>query len=32
EHGEVCPANWQAGGDTIVPDVEGSKEYFAKKK
>ncbi|HOS63958.1 MAG TPA: peroxiredoxin, partial [Candidatus Latescibacteria bacterium] len=32
EHGEVCPANWQPGGDTIVPDVEGSKEYFAKKK
>ncbi len=32
EHGEVCPANWQPGGDTIIPDVEGSKEYFAKKK
>ncbi len=32
EHGEVCPANWQPGGDTIVPDVEGSKEYFAKMK
>ena len=31
EHGEVCPANWTPGGDTIVPDVERSKEYFHKQ-
>ncbi len=30
EHGEVCPANWQEGGDTMKPDPEGSKEYFEK--
>ena len=30
EHGEVCPAQWQEGGDTIKPDVKKSKEYFNK--
>ncbi|RME88376.1 MAG: peroxiredoxin [Candidatus Hydrogenedentota bacterium] len=30
EHGEVCPAGWKPGDDTIVPDVEKSKEYFHK--
>lgn len=30
EHGEVCPANWEPGGDTMVPDPEKSKEYFQK--
>ena len=30
KHGEVCPANWHEGGDTIKPDVEASKEYFSK--
>ncbi len=29
EHGEVCPANWKPGEDTIKPDPEGSKKYFA---
>jgi peroxiredoxin (alkyl hydroperoxide reductase subunit C) len=29
EHGEVCPANWQAGSKTIKPDVKQSKEYFS---
>jgi len=29
-HGEVCPANWDEGADTIKPDVKGSKEYFHK--
>ncbi|CAO0799395.1 unnamed protein product [Mucor circinelloides] len=29
EHGEVCPANWQAGAKTIKPDVKQSKEYFS---
>jgi alkyl hydroperoxide reductase subunit AhpC len=28
KHGEVCPANWKPGKDTIKPDVEKSKEYF----
>lgn len=31
EHGEVCPAGWEEGGDTIVPDIEKSKAYFHKK-
>eukprot|EP01012_Entosiphon_sulcatum_P032095 TRINITY_DN40846_c0_g1_i1.p1 TRINITY_DN40846_c0_g1~~TRINITY_DN40846_c0_g1_i1.p1 ORF type:complete len:221 (+),score=35.41 TRINITY_DN40846_c0_g1_i1:26-664(+) len=30
KHGEVCPAGWQPGKDTIKPTVEGSKEYFSK--
>ena len=30
EHGEVCPANWNEGSDTMKADPEGSKEYFAK--
>ena len=30
KHGEVCPANWHEGGDTIKPDVDGSQEYFSK--
>jgi peroxiredoxin (alkyl hydroperoxide reductase subunit C) len=29
QHGEACPANWKPGEDTIVPDPEGSKKYFA---
>lgn len=32
EHGEVCPANWKPGGETITPDVEKSKNYFSKQK
>lgn len=28
--GEVCPANWTPGGETMKADVEGSKEYFKK--
>ena len=28
--GEVCPANWKQGSDTMKPDVKGSKEYFKK--
>ncbi|XP_059588262.1 peroxiredoxin-2 [Alligator mississippiensis] len=31
QHGEVCPADWQPGGDTIKPTVRESKEYFAKQ-
>ncbi|CAN3376075.1 hypothetical protein DIURU_001970 [Diutina rugosa] len=30
KHGEVCPANWQPGADTIKPEVDSSKEYFNK--
>ena len=29
-NGEVCPANWQEGADTMKPDPEGSQEYFSK--
>ncbi|KAK9812691.1 hypothetical protein WJX72_002155 [[Myrmecia] bisecta] len=32
EHGEVCPANWRPGGDSIVPDVAKSQTYFSKQK
>ncbi|MDP3981340.1 MAG: peroxiredoxin [Chlamydiota bacterium] len=30
KHGEVCPANWKPGADTIKPNPQGSKEYFQK--
>lgn len=30
DHGEVCPANWQPGGDTMKPDWQKSKQYFSK--
>merc|ERR1712227_99719 len=30
EYGEVCPANWKPGKDTIKPDVQKSKEFFSK--
>lgn len=29
EHGEVCPAGWEPGEDTMVPDPERSKAYFS---
>ncbi|XP_002733057.1 peroxiredoxin-like [Saccoglossus kowalevskii] len=32
KHGEVCPAGWKPGDDTIKPDVAKSKEYFSKQK
>nr|XP_039260918.1 peroxiredoxin-like [Styela clava] len=28
EHGEVCPAGWKPGAETIEPDIKRSKEYF----
>lgn len=28
EHGEVCPANWQPGEDTIKPERNASQKYF----
>ncbi|GAA5871065.1 hypothetical protein JCM8547_005347 [Rhodosporidiobolus lusitaniae] len=30
EHGEVCPASWTPGGETMKADPKGSKEYFEK--
>ena len=30
KHGEVCPAGWQPGADTIKPDPTDKKEYFSK--
>ncbi|TPV96271.1 MAG: peroxiredoxin [Myxococcales bacterium FL481] len=30
EHGEVCPAGWTKGADTIKPNPTDSKEYFGK--
>lgn len=32
EKGEVCPANWNEGDDSMKPDPKGSKEWFAKHK
>lgn len=29
-HGEVCPANWKPGSDTLKPDPTGKLEYFEK--
>ena len=28
--GEVCPANWKKGDETMKPDTKGSKEWFKK--
>lgn len=30
KHGEVCPAGWTPGSDTIKPGVKESQEYFKK--
>lgn len=30
KNGEVCPANWKPGADSIKPSPESSKEYFKK--
>lgn len=32
KYGEVCPAGWKPGSDTIKPDVKQSKEFFSKQK
>ena len=29
EHGEVCPANWQAGDDALVDTFDGVADYLA---
>eukprot|EP01001_Neometanema_parovale_P011064 NODE_7302_length_776_cov_349.079632_g7061_i0.p2 GENE.NODE_7302_length_776_cov_349.079632_g7061_i0~~NODE_7302_length_776_cov_349.079632_g7061_i0.p2 ORF type:complete len:196 (+),score=60.86 NODE_7302_length_776_cov_349.079632_g7061_i0:82-669(+) len=31
KHGEVCPAGWQPGKDTIKPNPKDSQEYFGKQ-
>lgn len=30
KHGEVCPANWKPGADSMKADPKGSLEYFSK--
>jgi peroxiredoxin 1 len=30
KHGEVCPAGWKPGSDTIKPNTKDSKAYFDK--
>lgn len=30
EHGEVCPANWQRGGEGMKPTAEGVASYLTK--
>ncbi len=30
KHGDVCPANWQAGKDSMKPTAEGVANYLAK--
>jgi peroxiredoxin 2/4 len=32
EHGEVCPAGWKPGAETMKPDWNKSKEYFSHVK
>lgn len=32
KHGEVCPAGWKAGKDTIIPDPTNKLKYFSKQK
>ena len=30
KHGEVCPAGWTPGKDTMIPDPEKKKDFFKK--
>jgi alkyl hydroperoxide reductase subunit AhpC len=30
QHGEVCPANWRPGDETMKADPQGSKAYFSR--
>ncbi len=30
DHGEVCPANWNEGKETMTPNKQGLEKYFAK--
>ncbi|CAG5116407.1 unnamed protein product [Candidula unifasciata] len=31
KHGEVCPAGWRPGKETMKPDPKASQEYFSKQ-
>ena len=31
KNGEVCPANWERGAETIKPTVDESREFFSKE-
>ncbi|XP_020795219.2 peroxiredoxin-1 isoform X2 [Boleophthalmus pectinirostris] len=31
KYGEVCPAGWKPGSDTIKPDIQKSKDFFSKQ-
>ncbi|XP_071994095.1 peroxiredoxin-4 isoform X1 [Engystomops pustulosus] len=31
KHGEVCPAGWKPGSETIIPDPAGKLKYFDKQ-
>jgi alkyl hydroperoxide reductase subunit AhpC len=31
EHGEVCPADWHRGAETIKPTPDASREFFSKE-
>lgn len=30
QHGEVCPAGWKPGGETIIPNPEEKLKYFSR--
>ena len=30
KHGEVCPAGWKPGADTIIPNPKDKLNYFTK--
>ena len=32
KHGEVCPAGWKPGADTIIPDPNKKMQYFKKQE
>jgi len=32
QHGEVCPAGWKPGADTIIPDPKKAQDFFSKQK
>ena len=32
QNGEVCPADWKPGDETIQPDAYGARRYFASKR
>ncbi|KAH7932373.1 hypothetical protein HPB51_029323 [Rhipicephalus microplus] len=31
KHGEVCPAGWKPGGDTIIPTPSEKLKYFSRR-